>query len=138
MAQMDAGPLSAGQLRRRAPLLALLLALLAAWFAWSGVVQWRADARESALASAWQTCGAAEPNHSAEDQAAQVCFSIIENHPFMDGNKRAGIHLLLLLLSLEKIEMHYTQDELVDLGYGLADGSLDFGYLRIWIKTHKN
>ena len=93
---------------------------------------------ESALASAWQTCGAAEPNHSAEDQAAQVCFSIIENHPFMDGNKRAGIHLLLLLLSLEKIEMHYTQDELVDLGYGLADGSLDFGYLRIWIKTHKN
>ncbi|KAF1700593.1 phosphomannomutase [Pseudoxanthomonas kaohsiungensis] len=52
MAQMDAGPLSAGQLRRRAPLLALLLALLAAWFAWSGVVQWRADARESALASA--------------------------------------------------------------------------------------
>ena len=92
---------------------------------------------ESALASAWQTCGAAEPNHSAEDQAAQVCFSIIENHPFMDGNKRAGIHLLLLLLSLEKIEMHYTQDELVDLGYGLADGSLDFGYLRIWITTHK-
>lgn len=52
MAQMDAGPLSAGQLRRRAPLLALLLALLAAWFAWSGVAQWRADARESALASA--------------------------------------------------------------------------------------
>ena len=56
----------------------------------------------------------------------------------MDGNKRAGIHLLLLLLSLEKTEMRYTQDELVDLGYGLADGSLDFGYLRIWIKTHRN
>jgi len=52
MAHMDAGPLSAGQLRKQAPLLALLLALLAAWFAWSGVAQWRADAREQALASA--------------------------------------------------------------------------------------
>ena len=44
---------------------------------------------------------------------------------------------LLLLLSLADEELRYTQDELVDLGYGLADGSLDFGYLRIWIKTHK-
>ena len=93
---------------------------------------------ESALSPGWQTGGGSESNRSAEDRAACVCFSIIENHPFVDGNKRAGIHLLLLLLSLEKTEMRYTQDELVDLGYGLADGSLDFGYLRIWIKTHKN
>ncbi|AKC86564.1 phosphomannomutase/phosphoglucomutase [Pseudoxanthomonas suwonensis] len=52
MVQMQAGPLSAGQVRRSAPLLALLLALLAAWFAWSGVAQWRADAREQQLVAA--------------------------------------------------------------------------------------
>ena len=51
---------------------------------------------ESALSPGWQTGGGSESSRSAEDQAARVCFSIIENHPFVDGNKRAGIHLLLL------------------------------------------
>ena len=49
MSHMDAGRM---QLKKRAPLLAVLLALLAAWFAWSGVAQWRADAREQRLATA--------------------------------------------------------------------------------------
>ena len=47
MSQLDAE-----QLKRRAPLLALALGLLAAWFAWSGVAQWRGDARENQLAAA--------------------------------------------------------------------------------------
>jgi phosphomannomutase/phosphoglucomutase len=49
---MDAGRSPQDQLRRRAPLLAVLLALLAAWFAWSGVAQLRADARERELTAA--------------------------------------------------------------------------------------
>ena len=40
MSQMDAGRMPPDQIRKHAPLLAALLALLAAWFAWSGVVQW--------------------------------------------------------------------------------------------------
>jgi phosphomannomutase/phosphoglucomutase len=41
-----------GQVGKVAPLLAVLLALLAAWFGWSGVSQWRADARETQLSAA--------------------------------------------------------------------------------------
>ena len=52
MSHMDAGRMSPAQLKKRMPLLAVLLALLAAWFAWSGVAQWRADAREQQLAAA--------------------------------------------------------------------------------------
>ncbi|WP_372017492.1 phosphomannomutase/phosphoglucomutase [Pseudoxanthomonas sp. 10H] len=52
MSQMDAGRLPPEQLRKRAPLLVLLLGLLAAWFAWSGVTQWRAAAREHQLVAA--------------------------------------------------------------------------------------
>jgi phosphomannomutase/phosphoglucomutase len=51
MIDMDAG-LSTAQFRKSAPLLAVLLALFAAWFAWSGVAQWRADARGEQLAVA--------------------------------------------------------------------------------------
>jgi phosphomannomutase/phosphoglucomutase len=49
---MDAGRLPQDQLRKRAPLLAALLALLAAWFAWSGVSQLQGDARENELTTA--------------------------------------------------------------------------------------
>lgn len=91
----------------------------------------------AALESAGQRYEGTELYPVFADKAARVCWSIIENHPFADGNDRVAIHLLLLLLSLADEELRYTQDELVDLGYGLADGSLDFGYLRIWIKTHK-
>src|SRR5690349_18432529 len=52
MRQMDAGRSPQEQLRRRAPLLAALLAVLAAWFAWSGVAQLRSDARERELTGA--------------------------------------------------------------------------------------
>lgn len=49
---MDSVQLPHAQLKRAAPLLAALLLLLAAWFGWSGVAQWRADARETQLVSA--------------------------------------------------------------------------------------
>ncbi|MBE2292902.1 MAG: hypothetical protein IAF01_10255, partial [Xanthomonadaceae bacterium] len=46
---MDSGRLPQAQIKRAAPLVAGLLVLLAAWFGWSGVTQWRADARETQL-----------------------------------------------------------------------------------------
>jgi len=52
MTQMDADRSPRGQLRKNAALLAVLLVLLAAWFGWCGVTQWRADAREQQLAAA--------------------------------------------------------------------------------------
>ena len=52
MSDTEAGRQLSGQFRRSAPLLAVLLALLAAWFGWSGVSQWRADARETQLSAA--------------------------------------------------------------------------------------
>src|SRR5690606_25893325 len=51
MKQKDAGP-GLSQVRRGALLLAALLALLAGWFAWSGVRQWQADQRLAQLEAA--------------------------------------------------------------------------------------
>jgi hypothetical protein len=52
MSQMDAERSPRRQLRKNAVLLAVLLVLLAAWFGWCGVDQWRADAREQQLTAA--------------------------------------------------------------------------------------
>lgn len=34
------------------------------------------------------------------DKIAKLTYLIIKNHSFIDGNKRAGIHIMLILLSI--------------------------------------
>ena len=51
---------------------------------------------DSALKSPFQTFGGKELYPDIYDKAAQLCYSLIENHPFADGNKRIGVHLTLL------------------------------------------
>ena len=45
------------------------------------------------------------------------------DHPFVDGNKRIGAHVMLTLLALNGIELTYTQKELADTFLALAAGS---------------
>ena len=35
-----------------------------------------------------------------------------KNHPFIDGNKRIGVHAMLVFLALTRIELEYSQEEL--------------------------
>ncbi|MBR6079200.1 MAG: Fic family protein [Treponema sp.] len=41
----------------------------------------------SALETPFQTFGGAELYKTILDKASQFCYSLIENHPFLDGNK---------------------------------------------------
>lgn len=53
---------------------------------------------ESALVSPFQTFGGEELCPNAEQKAARLCYSLIKNHPFADGNKRIGILAMLVFL----------------------------------------
>ncbi len=64
-------------------------------------------------------------------------IALIKNHGFVDGNKRIGIAVMLLLLRLNQISILYTQKELVDLGLGLSEGSLKEKDVQNWIVNHK-
>ncbi|MFQ7288329.1 MAG: Fic family protein [Lacrimispora saccharolytica] len=35
-----------------------------------------------------------------QKKAARLCFGLVKNHPFVDGNKRIGAHAMLVFLSL--------------------------------------
>ena len=48
---------------------------------------------ESALESAYQTFGGEDLFPSKEEKAAKICFSLVSNHAFVDGNKRIGVYL---------------------------------------------
>lgn len=93
-----------------------------------------AGALDMALAGAFQTFDGKELYPSLEEKAARLAFSIVKNHPFVDGNKRTGLFVILVFLELNGMELTFTQQELVDLGLGLADGSLGVEAALQWVR----
>ena len=63
---------------------------------------------DSSLKSIFQTFDGKELYPSILDKAAQLCYALIENHPFLDGNKRIGVHLILIFLKINGIDLNYT------------------------------
>ena len=51
------------------------------------------------------------------EKASRLCFGLIQNHPFVDGNKRIGVHAMLVYLALNGVEINCTQAELIDVGF---------------------
>lgn len=70
------------------------------------------------------------------EKAARVAFSICKNHPFIDGNKRTAILSMLTVLRINQVILHYSQEELIALGLGIADGTVDYQNIVLWIKHH--
>lgn len=73
---------------------------------------------------------------SAEEKSARLAYSIINNHAFIDGNKRIGILVMLMTLSLNHIMITYSQVELIELGLSIASGKYDFSDTCDWVKRH--
>jgi death-on-curing protein len=68
--------------------------------------------------------------------AAHLAFSLIKNHPFIDGNKRIGILAMMVFMKINGLPLVCTDNELETLGWGLADGSIDEPELIEWIVSH--
>lgn len=91
---------------------------------------------ESAVSRAYATFGGNDLYESVEAKIAATAYSLVGNHGFVDGNKRIGIAAMLLLLQLNGYKLQYSQQELIDLGMGLAAGNLDENDIQQWIKAH--
>ncbi len=91
---------------------------------------------ESALESPFQTFDGTEIYPALLQKAARLGFSLVANHPFIDGNKRIGIHTMLVFLALNGVEISSTQEELVEVGLALANGSMNADELFAWLSKH--
>lgn len=91
---------------------------------------------QSALSAPFQAFEGEEVYPSLLSKAAAICRSVISNHPFVDGNKRTGIHVMLIFLEVNGIQPDYTQEELVDLGLGIASGNLAVNDILNWLTEH--
>ena len=92
---------------------------------------------ESALESCYATFDGKELFPSKEEKAARLCFGLISNHTFVDGNKRIGVYVLLTFLEVNGISLKVTDKELVNLGISLAEGTMKYDSLLNWIKAHE-
>jgi len=91
---------------------------------------------ESAVLGCYQSFGDTDLYPTIEEKAARMAYVLCRNHSFVDGNKRIAVTSMLVLLRLNGIVLNYTQQELVSLGLGIADGSLDYEYIFGWVNTH--
>lgn len=93
---------------------------------------------ESAINSPFQTFYNQELYPDIETKAAKLGYYLVKNHPFVDGNKRIGVLLFLVYLEINNIKINATDNEIIELGLGLADGSIDDNDLLNWIKKHNS
>ena len=92
---------------------------------------------DSALESAFATVDGVELYPSKEEKAAKIAYSLVSNHAFVDGNKRIGVFVMLSFLSLNGIRIDATDEDIVQLGLGIADGSVEYEGIVSWIKAHR-
>lgn len=92
---------------------------------------------ESAVFSIQSSFDDCELYPTVEEKAARLCYALISNHAFVDGNKRIGILSMLLTLQLNDIFLAYAQPELVRLGLSAAAGEMRYAEILAWICAHK-
>ena len=68
--------------------------------------------------------------------ASKLAYFLVDNHPFVDGNKRIGILVMITFLEINGITVEASDQELIDLGIGLADKSISSDDLIIWVISH--
>lgn len=93
---------------------------------------------DSALAAPFQTFGGQSLYPSVSAKAAQLGFGLICNHPFMDGNKRIGTHIMLVFLALNGIRLSYTQQELIDIIFAVAASQASAADFLQWLIQHEH
>ena len=63
-------------------------------------------------------------------------YGLIQNHPFVDGNKRIGAHAMITFLELNNISLEYEDDELIDVILSVASGDSSDEDLVVWLRDH--
>lgn len=93
-------------------------------------------ALESAIAQPYMTFGGNELYPSLAEKAAALGFSLIQNHPFADGNKRTGHAAMETFLALNGYEISVSTEEQVEIILSVASSKLSRDNFTIWLSNH--
>jgi len=90
----------------------------------------------SALARPYATFAGEDLYPGPIDKTAALLESVVKNHPFVDGNKRAGYMLMRLTLRTFDLDLVASDDDEYDLVIQVATGQLDADGVRVWLGRH--
>jgi death-on-curing protein len=93
-------------------------------------------ALESALAQPQMTFNEIDLYPTIADKTAALGFSLIQNHPFVDGNKRIGHASMEVFLVLNGFEVSAPVREQEQIILNVASGALDRVGLSAWLRGH--
>ena len=93
---------------------------------------------DSAILSPFQSFDGKELYPSVLEKGERLGFGLIQNHAFIDGNKRIGAHAMLVFLALNGYVFSYTQKELTEIVLSVAAGEKDHDDLLFWLQSHLN
>ena len=82
------------------------------------------------------TFGGADLYTNVEEKASAMGFSLIQNHPFVDGNKRVGHAAIEVFLMLNGWEISADVDEQESIIIDVASGQLDREAFSSWLAEH--
>lgn len=74
--------------------------------------------------------------HSIFDKAAALLHSIINNHPFLDGNKRTSLFSAILFLEYNGCKFQADKSEMVSYVKRIHDEKLSTEQIAAWLKSH--
>jgi death on curing protein len=93
-------------------------------------------ALESALAQPQMTFGGEDLSPTLVDKAAALGYALIQNHPFLDGNKRTGHAAMEVFLVLNGYEICAAVDEQEHVILQVAASEIDREEFTTWLRTH--
>ncbi len=91
---------------------------------------------ESAVVQPLMTFGGQELYPTIAEKASAICFSLVMNHPFIDGNKRVGHAAMETFLVLNGYELACSVDDQEREILCLASGEIKRESLTEWIRGH--
>ena len=87
----------------------------------------------SAINNPFQTFDSKELYSTILEKAVQLFYSLVQNHPFIDGNKRTAIHSFLVFLKLNGFHFEFSNSDLFKLTMNMADNKLKPKHLLSWL-----
>jgi death-on-curing protein len=89
----------------------------------------------SALAMPQASFGGVYLHTSLAEMAAAYLFHVAQNHPFVDGNKRAALAAALAFIWLNDQRLDAGEDELTELVLGIAAGRVSKSEAAVFISA---
>jgi death-on-curing protein len=91
---------------------------------------------ESAAARPQATFSGQELYPDLFTKAAALMASLVNNHPFLDGNKRTGITAASLFLLQNGFRLETTQAELERFTLRVASSAVEIAEIAAWFQQH--